>query len=310
MKRFKNIVFFADGDQIAGETFGRVLKLAESNQARLTVMDVVSEAELADEVQKRHGIDLNSLLMQKRRSELEHALSHYQTDKLNIEINIGCGTPFVELIRSVQEKSFDLLIKEAHTTEVLTEYLFGSFDLHLFRKCPCPVWIDRVQDSSHYRTIIAAVDPDNSENADLNKLIMDLATSLAERESAQLHVIHAWSIEEEKFLTSGRALISTTELRILMASKEQRHREALNNLLSNYELSEDDGRVHLVKDKAPKAISSYAHKLNADLIVMGTVGKNRIPGIIIGNTAEDVLQSTKTSVLAVKPDNFETPIIF
>jgi universal stress protein E len=310
MKRFKNIVFFADGDQIDGETFGRVLKLAESNQARLTVMDVVSEAELADEVKERHGIDLNGLLMQKRRDELEHLLAPYQSEKLNIEVSIDCGTPFVELIRSVQEKSFDLLIKEAHPTEVLTEYLFGSFDLHLFRKCPCPVWIDRVQDSSHYRTIIAAVDPHNPANADLNKLIMDLGTSLAERESAELHVIHAWNIEEEKFLTSGRALISATELRVLMSAKEQRHREALNRLLSNYELSEDNEHVHLVKDKATKAISSYSQKLNADLIVMGTVGKNRIPGIIIGNTAEDVLQSTKTSVLAVKPDDFETPIIF
>jgi nucleotide-binding universal stress UspA family protein len=309
MKRFRNIVFFADGDQIDGETFGRVLNLAASNLARLTVMDVVSEAELADEVKKRHGIDLNNLLMQKRRDELEHIIKPYQTGKLNIEINISCGTPFVELIRSVQENAFDLLIKEAHPTEVLTEYLFGSFDLHLFRKCPCPVWINRAQNSSHYRTIIAAVDPDISENTELNRLIMDLATSLAERESAQLHVIHAWNIEEEKFLTSGRALISTTELRVLMSAKEQRHGEALNNLLGHYGLSENDEKIHLVKDRASKAISRYAQKLNADLIVMGTVGKNRIPGIIIGNTAEDVLQSTKTSVLAVKPDDFETPVV-
>ena len=30
---------------------------------------------------------------------------------------------------------------------------------------------------------------------DLNRLIMDLATSLADRESANLHVIHAWRLE-------------------------------------------------------------------------------------------------------------------
>lgn len=310
MKRFKNILFYADSDQIGGKTFGRVLQLAKSNQAHLTVIDIVSEAELADEVKERYGIDLNDLLIKKRREEIEYLLEPYKIDDLNIEVMFASTTPFIKLIRSVQERGFDLLIKEAHSTEALTEYLFGSFDLHLFRKCPCPVWIDRVQDSRHYKTIIAAVDPDNQSNADLNRLIMDLATSLAERESAQLHVVHAWNIEEEKFLTSGRALISTTELRILMSVKEQRHRETLNNLLSAYGLSGESDQVHLVKDKPARAISICSQKLNADLIVMGTVGKNSMPGILIGNTAEDVLQSTRTSVLAVKPDDFVTPITF
>jgi nucleotide-binding universal stress UspA family protein len=310
MKRFKNILFYADGDQIGGETFGRVLQLAQSNQAGLTVLDIVAEAELADEVKERYGINLNDLLIEKRREEIERLLEPFKTGNLNVEVIIANDSPFVELIQSVQERGFDLLIKEAHPAEVLTEYLFGSFDLHLFRKCPCPVWIDRVQDSRHYRTIIAAVDPDNQSNADLNRLIMDLATSLAERESAELHVIHAWNIEEENFLTSGRALISTTELRILKSAKQQRHREALNKLLSAYAFSDESNQVHLVNDKPARAISTCSQKLNADLIVMGTVGKNRMPGIIIGNTAEDVLQSTQTSVLAVKPDDFVTPIIF
>jgi len=34
---------------------------------------------------------------------------------------------------------------------------------------------------------------------------------------------------------------------------------------------------------------------------MGTVGRTSINGFIIGNTAEDVLQTTRASVLAVKP---------
>jgi universal stress protein E len=310
MKRFKNILFFADADQIGGETFGRVLQLVQSNHAHLTVMDVVSESELADEVKKRYGINLNHLLIEKRREEIERLLEPYKTENLKIEVIVASGTPFIELVRSVQERGFDLLIKEAHSAEVLTEYLFGSFDLHLFRKCPCPVWIDRVHDSRHYKTIIAAVDPANQSNADLNRLIMDLAISLAERESAQLHVVHAWNIEEENFLTSGRSLISNAELRVLMSAKEQRHRETLNNLLSAYGLSEESDQVHLVKDKPARAISTCSRELNADLIVMGTVGKNSMPGILIGNTAEDVLQSTRTSVLAVKPDDFVTPITF
>ncbi|MDX1335084.1 MAG: universal stress protein [Gammaproteobacteria bacterium] len=308
MKRFKNILFYTDESSLGDNAFSHALRLAKSNHARLTVMDVIPNAELADEVQKRHDIDLNRLLVQKRRAEIEKLLKPYQTDDLSIDVIVTSGTPLIELIRSVQKEGYDLLIKEANSTEVLREYLFGSFDMHLFRKCPCPVWIDRVHEAGHYKNIIAAVDPDNPENSDLNKLIMDLATSLAERESALLHVVHAWNIEEEKFLTTGRTLISATELRILTSSKEERHRKALNSMLKAYPLDEDSYQTHLIKDTPAKAISTLARSLNADLIVMGTVGKNRVPGIIIGNTAEDVLQSTRTSVLAVKPDDFVSPV--
>jgi len=308
MKRFKNILFYTDESSLGDNAFIRALRLANSNHARLTVMDVIPKAELADEVHKRHDIDLNQLLIQKRRDEIENLLKPYQTDDLSIDIIVTSGTPLIELIRSVQKEGFDLLIKEANSTEVLREYLFGSFDMHLFRKCPCPIWIDRIHETGNYKNIIAAVDPDNPENADLNRLIMDLATSLAERESAQLHVVHAWNIEEEKFLTTGRTLIPATELRILTSSKEERHRKALNTLLEAYPLDEDSCQTHLVKDNPAKAISTLSRNLNADLIVMGTVGKNSLPGIIIGNTAEDVLQSTQTSVLAVKPDDFVTPV--
>ena len=41
---------------------------------------------------------------------------------------------------------------------------------------------------------------------------------------------------------------------------------------------------------------------------MGTLGRNGIPGLFIGNTAEDVLQATRASVLAVKPEDFASPV--
>jgi nucleotide-binding universal stress UspA family protein len=42
---------------------------------------------------------------------------------------------------------------------------------------------------------------------------------------------------------------------------------------------------------------------------MGTVGRTGLPGFFIGNTAEEVLQTATTSVLAVKPAGFESPVV-
>ena len=46
-----------------------------------------------------------------------------------------------------------------------------------------------------------------------------------------------------------------------------------------------------------------------ELVVMGTVARGGIAGLLIGNTAERVLRKLPCSVLAVKPDDFVSPVI-
>ena len=48
--------------------------------------------------------------------------------------------------------------------------------------------------------------------------------------------------------------------------------------------------------------------MKIDLIVMGTVARTGIPGLIIGNTAESTLSQIHCSVLAVTPPGFVTPV--
>ena len=45
-----------------------------------------------------------------------------------------------------------------------------------------------------------------------------------------------------------------------------------------------------------------------DLVVMGTVARGGIAGLLIGNTAERILRKLPCSVLAVKPDGFVSPV--
>ena len=60
--------------------------------------------------------------------------------------------------------------------------------------------------------------------------------------------------------------------------------------------------------EAGEVLPRLAEGLDAGLIVMGTVARTGISGLIIGNTAETILQSVHCSVLAVKPEGFVTPV--
>ena len=49
-------------------------------------------------------------------------------------------------------------------------------------------------------------------------------------------------------------------------------------------------------------------RLDPDLVVMGTVARTGVPGFIMGNTAEMILNQIDCSVLAIKPSGFVTPV--
>ena len=55
-------------------------------------------------------------------------------------------------------------------------------------------------------------------------------------------------------------------------------------------------------------IPRLASSQQVDLIVMGTVCLTGLPGLFIGNTAENVLQQVDCSVLTVKPGGFVSPV--
>jgi nucleotide-binding universal stress UspA family protein len=218
------------------------------------------------------------------------------------------GTPFIEVIKAVVSHGYDLVIKSARCSDGLSDRLLGSTDLHLLRKCPCPVWVDRPGATAQYEQVLAAVDPMTPSHDNCAALVMDLATSLAQRESAQVNVVHAWKINGESMLRDGRFRLSQTEFDLLLDLTETRHRECLQDLLQNYGISTDDETVHLIKGEASTAIHQVSDSLNVDLIVMGTLGRSGFPGLFIGNTAEEVLQNTQASILAVKPPSFVSPV--
>jgi nucleotide-binding universal stress UspA family protein len=271
-------------------------------------MDVTAEIGIADYIKQAYSVDLNAQAREQRMQFLETLTQPYTDRGVPVYNAIATGISFIEVVRAVQRNAHDLVIKVAEHDSGLATSLFGSTDMHLMRKCPCPVWIDRPVDEPAYHRILAAVDPFDDESGNLQRLVLDLATSLADREHATLDVVHAWEMPGESMLANGRGRIPRSELDLLLDATETSHRKALDALLSPYGMSSGSSNVHLLKGRPAQIISGYARGQDSDLIVMGTLGRTGIAGLFIGNTAEDVLREAQTAVLAVKPDGFVSPI--
>lgn len=304
MKRFKNILFVSEpaNNIVALE---RATRLARFNGAKLTIATVDTSEELPASDPR-----LNKLVLQIKEEQIEQALSQIDTGGLDISTIQLFGIPFIEVVKAVKEQGIDLVIKPVEGRGKFLDMLFGSFDMHLMRKCPCPVWMIKPSKRKQYARILAAVDTDpaEKENAELNALIFDLAASLARQEDSELHILHVWSMKYENMLRSGRVHFPKPEVDKMVRDTRKLHKERFHELLGQYDFQGVKTKVHLLKGEAGDVVPDVAHKKRVELVIMGSVARTGIPGFFIGNTAEKTLSRVDCSVLTVKPEAFSTPV--
>ncbi len=316
MKRFKKILLVCDEQGPPEAVIDRACALAEANDAEVTLMDVMQRgigdyARFLGGMTERATWDLEQQVFEQRGHRLREITADMEKRGVSVKCLIAQGVAFIEVIGEVLRNGHDLVMKDATGSREGRNLFFGSLDLHLLRKCPCPVWIIKQSQRKQYARILAAVDPHgtDAERNGLNTLIMDLATSLSAIEKSELQIVNAWQFEGETMLRSNpRIKIPDNELD-KMVRQERRHRKALlDGVVEGYEIENRRRQLHLIKGDARVVIPEIARKKRVELVVMGTVGRTGISGLLIGNTAESILNQIDCSVLAVKPIGFETPV--
>jgi nucleotide-binding universal stress UspA family protein len=240
---------------------------------------------------------------------LEQWADYAQRRGVQVNTKILYGTPFLEIIRLVLRRDHDLVMTTAQGRSNLRDRVFGSTTMHLMRKCPCPVWVVKTSQPDWHKRILASVDPrpEDKERHALNVKIMDLATSLARIEQRELVVLHAWTFPMEHSLKRGRVGPSDQVDRWISGARHQ-HRQWLVELLKPYDLEMPKHEVYLLKGEPGRLVPEVAAAREVELIVMGTVSRSGVSGLLIGNTAEKILGQVDCGVLAVKPDGFVTPV--
>ncbi len=303
MKQFKNILFVNEPSSESKSGARRAADLASKNAAKLMVCDASKEL-------SRSLPQLKKALEKIRKDQMVAQFDEGVLEKLKAKTKQLIGTPFIVIIKEVIKGKHDLVIKTAEKSSSLFGGLFGETDLHLMRKCPSAVWIVKPSRKKTYSKIVAAVDPDPeiASHAALNKDILDMAIALAEKDNAELDIVHSWHIEGEELLRSNRASLTPKDVDEMVRDVEKTHHRYMDELLLNFDFGKVKYKVHLVKGAAGKAIPEYVKKVDADVIVMGTLARTGIEGFFIGNTAEKILRNVDCSVLTVKPKGFKSPI--
>lgn len=315
MSLFKNILYVSGGATAQDASIVRAVSLAENNQAELTVIDIVPVITAGISLLRGNLLsnELQAAAVDESHKKLEALVEPYK-NRVRIRVEVLVGRTFLEVIQTVLRNNHDLLIKSARNPSFI-ERLFDSDDMQLLRNCPCPIWLTGTEEKAKYEHILAAVDfdpdmPDTIEQ-NLNQQILDLSSSLALSDFATLHVIHVWDAPAEAMLRIWTNDPSITYVESVRSSHERAYNNLKKQLIEH--IGEDSNdyispQFHIRRGAAATIIPEMAKQLRADLVVMGTVARTGIAGLLIGNTAEAILEQLQCSVLAVKPPGFVSPV--
>lgn len=297
-------MFFADGARGEAGALRRTIDLARECDASLTVMDVVARYSTVDRDVSASIEQLQQALIDERRGVLAGLVG--QPAGVEVEIRVVPGEKeFVEIIRAVAHEKYDLLIKSVNPRGPISTALFGNIDLRLLRQCPCPVWLMKPSRRKTLSRVLAAIDVTREERTtmQLANRIMELATSISTIEGAHLDVLAVFEdqIDPKMATRSGAARLKEVN----KAHKEEMHHrfDRVIGKFRSFTVKE-----HVKQGKPEEVIQRFVRDQDVDLLIMGTLSRTGIPGLLIGNTAERVLDDVDCSVLTLKPKGFKTLI--
>jgi nucleotide-binding universal stress UspA family protein len=322
MRRFKNILCVIESEETALPALQRALLLAQNNQAKLSVVKVIPRVTAGIGMPDGGPIssEIQTAMYKGQFSSLQKLVEPYRK-KQALDIKILKGLFSIEIIREVMRNEHDLVIKVANSESWLDQ-LFGSDDMSLLRKCPCPVWLIKPGKKKNFKRILVSLNVDDAFSDSekkarhaLNLQLLELASSLALADFAQLHIAHCWEASAELSMRSIFKDIPEETISSYVKQVKKTRSSSLKALVRELDQKQSKEamkylkpKLHLVQGSARKEIPALAKDIKADLIVMGTVARTGIQGYFMGNTAETILGQIHCSVLATKPPGFVSPV--
>lgn len=311
MGRMHNIVVGYDAFERQEPLPALAIALAEEHGARLHVINVVpAPPKRFYRLGKISPAEVYAALITSRTEQLEALLEGARDKGIETRAVVLTGAPHTELIREALDVEADLLVVSDEPMNRQAERGFGTVTTKLLRECPCPVLATRSLHSERHQRILAAIDVE-SETASafaLNQRILELSGTLARHAGADMTVFHAWDLWGEQMLRH-RGGVSDDRVDGFLAEARARAEAQVAAVLAAADVADVGPKVLLVKGEPREVTVRVVEELQSDLVVMGTVCRTGLPGLLIGNTAERILSRLSCSVVAVKPEGFVSPAV-
>lgn len=305
---FKSILVATDFSTDADAAFKQAVWLARQSHAKIVLAHTRRDLRNA-----MHGSSYEArldffygkgdLFQQELRrdsdAKLQQMIANADVKDLEIQFETLLGEPFVQLTHAVQCQGHDLVLAGTRGLAAWKQFFVGSTAKKLIRSCPADVWIVKSHRADPPKVVLASTD-----FSDVSLKAASKALWVAQHANAEFHLLHV--IDSTDVPADRTSLIlrgGPLEKEITADAKRR-----LDALAESLHADPTHTHVHLSWGAPWEEVQHASKRLAADLIALGTVGRSGVSGMLLGNTAESVLDTCDCSILIAKPDDFVSPI--
>ncbi|MFT4940027.1 MAG: universal stress protein E [Paraglaciecola sp.] len=231
--------------------------------------------------------------------------NHIGDSNISMDIKVVWhNRPHESIIFEVIDKNYDLIVKGTQQHDTLKSVIFTPTDWHIMRKAPVPVLLVKEHDWPQNGQILAAVNvgSDLQEHHSLNERITKSAQHFAKLLKSNVNLVNSYPGTPDNIVIE----IPEFDRHSYDESVKAHHLEEMKAHAARHHISEE--MCHVREGLPEHVIPSMAKELDAELVVIGTVGRQGISAALIGNTAEHVIDKLNCDVLAIKPHGFISPV--
>lgn len=303
MNKYKNILVVADPVNTPQIALSRALYLA-SQQDNVSVSLLLVIYDLSYELTSLFSSDerqsmQDAIVLEEQKSFTKQLEKDYPDAKINLKL-VWHKRPFESILEEATLNNHDLIVKSTHDHNKLSAVMFTPTDWHLLRKSLCPVLLVKDHDWPVAGNIVAAIqvlentDLNSEDDDSINERIIEEALQLKELLNANIHLANAYPSTPEHIsieIPNFDAAAYNNEI-------ETHHQTAMHAHAEKFNIPKEN--VHIQSGAPEDVIADVVRTVDAELVILGAPTRNGFSAFLIGNTAEMVIDSINSDLLALK----------
>jgi universal stress protein E len=213
---------------------------------------------------------------------------------------------FEAIVRRAMRWRADLVVVGPHPGRHTAPWLLQLTDWELLRVCPVPVLLVKNEHPYRHPALLAAIDPSHAaaKPLRLDREILRIGREFTTALHGRLHAVHAYARLPVEGISPG----GLTPL-----GWERLEHETGKAASARFERALRSTRIartrrYLIPSDPADAILEAARRSRAAIVIMGVVSRTGLKRLLIGNTAERVLDALHCDLLIVKPPKFRNPV--
>ena len=274
----------------------KAVALAIASDAIIEVVHIIYEGVVdlpVNEINKNQA--LKTFIMQSAEAWLEDQLDPIRSKVKAIEsATIWNKDKWQGIISAADVGRADLIIKGTDDAETVGLSIRTPEDWNLIRHSKVPVLLVKDDAWVSEPIILAAIEALDESQFDLSKRILREAQYLVSVLKGELAIVVSYPLLEAWVEPSDVPI----DFELLTGEIEQAVKNNVSKLIA--ELDIDYKYLYVEEGKPAMRIRKLVEESNAEILVMGSVGRSGLKGLVVGNTSEMIIHYTECDVVVVR----------